>query len=393
MVCELLKDTDFVYTIFENLVEYAVVAADFDGNIIAFNEGARQIYGYAPEEVIGKQNIDIMFPPELIEEGTLQTIINDLINKGRFSSEGEKVRKYGERFPAQILFTLTKDNMGKMVGFVEIVSDLTDRKQAEQKIQEAFKNETEARRAAQDEMNKRVEFTRVLVHELKTPLTSLAASSGLLASELPEGPLLRMAKNINRSVNDLNNRIDELLDVAKGELGMLTLRPTSLDPLRMLQELAEEMGSAVINKHQSLILDLPSTLPPVWANKDRLRQVVLNLLNNACKFTGEEGTITLKAREEGNSLIVEIEDTGPGISKVEQNRLFTAYYRGEGDKEHFSGLGLGLALCKTLVELHGGQIWVRSKPSKGCVFGFSIPVALTSQRWRVPKQNKNDDLK
>ena len=137
---ELRENTDFVSTLFESLVGYAIIAADFDGNIIAYNEGARQIYGYTPEEVIGKQEIQTFFPREFIEAGKLQRIIDDLIEKGRFSCEGEKVRKNGQRFPAQILFTLTKDKDGKVVGFIEIVGDITERKQAEKVEVEARAN-------------------------------------------------------------------------------------------------------------------------------------------------------------------------------------------------------------------------------------------------------------
>ena len=136
-VKELRENTDFVNSLLESLVGYAIIAADFDGNIIAFNEGAQQIYSYAPEEVIGKQGIEVFFPKEFIEAGKLQQIIDDLIEKGRFSYEGEKVRKNGESFPAQVLFTLTKDKMGKVVGFVEIVADLTERQRSEQMEAEA----------------------------------------------------------------------------------------------------------------------------------------------------------------------------------------------------------------------------------------------------------------
>ncbi len=128
---ELRENTDVVDALLESLIGYAIIAADFNGNIIAFNEGARQMYGYGPEEIIGKQDIEIFFPEDFIEDGKLQEIIDDLIDKGRFSYEGEKVRKSGERFPAQILFTLTKDKNRKVVGFIEIVADLTERKRAE----------------------------------------------------------------------------------------------------------------------------------------------------------------------------------------------------------------------------------------------------------------------
>ena len=127
----LRESTDFVSTLFESLIGYAIIASDFDGNIIGFNEGARKIYGYAPEEIIGKQDVETFFPEEFIKSGGLQEIIDDLIAKERYSYEGEKVRKNGDRFPAQILFTLTKDKAGKVVGFIEIVEDLTERKRIE----------------------------------------------------------------------------------------------------------------------------------------------------------------------------------------------------------------------------------------------------------------------
>lgn len=132
----LWENTDFVSTLFETLIGYAIIASDFDGNIIAYNKGSHQIYGYAPEEIIGKKNIEIFFPEEFVQTEELQRIINDLMGNDRFSYEGEKVRKNGERFPAQILFTLTKDNNARVVGFVEIVEDLTERKQAEETRQQ-----------------------------------------------------------------------------------------------------------------------------------------------------------------------------------------------------------------------------------------------------------------
>ena len=129
---DLRENTDFINTLLESLVGYAIIAADFDGNVIAYNEGARQIYGYTPEEAIGKQNVDVFFTKEFIKSGRLQQIISELIEKGSFSYEGQKVRKNGERFPARILFTLTKDNNGKMVGFVEVAEDLTERRKVEE---------------------------------------------------------------------------------------------------------------------------------------------------------------------------------------------------------------------------------------------------------------------
>jgi PAS domain S-box-containing protein len=139
-ISKLRENTDYTLTLLENLVGYAIIAADLDGNIIAFNQGACQIYGYAPEEVIGKQNIDIFFPREFVESGKLHKMVNELLEKGRISWEGEKVRKNGERFPAQILFTLTRDKGGKVVGFIKIVEDLTERKRIDKQLIDSMSN-------------------------------------------------------------------------------------------------------------------------------------------------------------------------------------------------------------------------------------------------------------
>ena len=124
-ISELRENTDFIDAILDSLVGYAIIVMDFDGNVIAYNEGARQIYGYAPEEVIGRENMEIFFPDNFIASGKLQQIIYRLMEKKNYSFEGEKVRKNGEKFAAQVLFTLTRDKGGKLVGLIEIVQDLT----------------------------------------------------------------------------------------------------------------------------------------------------------------------------------------------------------------------------------------------------------------------------
>ncbi|MBM4462595.1 MAG: PAS domain S-box protein [Chloroflexi bacterium] len=339
------------------------------------NHQFEELTGYTEEELRGMHPLNLVLPDDrsMVRENAIKML------KGQLSPmyEFRLVNKDG-----QIRWLLEKATSIQYQGqraTLGVLMDITERKQAEQKIQETCEEERKLRSELQAEIKKRVDFTRGLVHELKTPLTSVIASSELLASELPEGPLLRMARNISRSADNLNKRVDELLDVARGEMGMLQLSLTTVDPLPLLQELADEMSPVASNRQQSLVLDLPPFLPPVSADADRLRQVVLNLLGNACKFTGERGKITLRGRGKGDKLVVEVEDTGPGIGEEEQQQLFTPYYRVEGNGKRFRGLGLGLALCKTLVELHGGQIWVNSKKGAGSTFGFSVPLVEVAQ--------------
>jgi two-component system aerobic respiration control sensor histidine kinase ArcB len=386
---EALRGSEEKYRLLADNVTDLIYVLDMNMNPVYVSPSITPLLGFSVEEGMARGLTESLTPASLeVAAKAVQDVMHVEEKRpggfrGRGTLEVEMYRKDGSTLWVESSVTVLRDPDGRPVGLLGVTRDISERKRAQDELREVYQREAKVRSELEGEMKKRVEFTRALVHELKTPLTSVIASSELLASELPEGPLLRMAKNINRGANDLNNRVDELLDVARGELGMLRLNLTCVDPLRMLRGLAEDMGPVALSRHQSLILDLPRSLLLVWGDENRLRQVVLNLLSNACKFTGEGGNVTLKAKEEVDRLIVEVEDTGPGISEAEQQRLFTPYYRGEGDRKRFSGLGLGLALCKTLVELHGGQIWIRSQPGKGSTFGFSVPLATANQRGEI----------
>ena len=143
----------------------------------------------------------------------------------------------------------------------------------------------------------------------------------------------------------------------------------------LLQNIVSEFLPAATEKRQSLIMDVSPSIPLVKADKQRLEQIILNLLTNAIKFTEEGGKIQVRLRRKGAEVIVEVEDDGPGITEEEQKRIFEPYYQVEPDRQHFTGLGLGLTVSKQLVELHGGRIWVHSGLSKSSTFAFSLPIA------------------
>ena len=268
-------------------------------------------------------------------------------------------------------------------GIVVNMRDVTQRKKAEEDLQELYDKERESRHKMEIEMKRRVEFTRALAHELKTPLTPVLASSDSLLSNVQEEPLLSLARNISLGAANLNSRIDELLDMARGEIGMLQLRIEAVDIIKLLQETTSSMIPRASNQGQFLVLDLPSSLPVIQADFTRVQQVVTNLLDNALKFTPRGGKVVVKAKEKDKSLVIEVRDTGRGIYKKDQERLFDPYYRLENGEDHVSGLGIGLALCKTLIDLHGGNIWVKSQVGTGSTFGFSLPLETSSQQISV----------
>jgi signal transduction histidine kinase len=228
------------------------------------------------------------------------------------------------------------------------------------------------------EKGERLQFINALAHELKTPLTSIVASGGLLLEELKkerQSPRVRLTENILSATKKLEARLSELLDVARMGSLSFKLNLQLLDMRLVLQNIANELLPVAAEKHQILILNMSHSVPMVNADEQRLEQVLLNLLSNAIKFSGESSEIQLGLRKEGAEVVVEVKDNGPGISKEEQARLFTPYYRIEADRQRFPGLGLGLALSKQLVELHGGEMWVESELGKGSTFSFSLPVA------------------
>ena len=289
--------------------------------------------------------------------------------------EIELVRKDGSTVWAEAIVTFLRNADGRATGMLGTMRDMTERLQAASDLQMRYEQERALREQVEAEIKKRIEFTRALVHELKTPITPIMAASELLLEEVSDGPLQALAENIERGAAHLNGRIDELLDMARGEIGNLQVEPIEIDPLPVLREIGRGAMPAAIRSSQTVTLDLPKSLPYVIADEGRLRQIILNLMNNAAKFTPAGGEITLTARTDLDNLIVEVNDTGRGIDPDEKARLFEPYARSASDVGRLSGLGLGLALAKTLVELQGGRIWVESRKGEGSTFGFTLPLA------------------
>jgi len=213
-----------------------------------------------------------------------------------------------------------------------------------------------------------------LSHELQTPLTALVASAGLLSEEIekePKGSQLRLIQNILHSASNLQDRLIELLDLSKTKANQFRVKMKVVDFSSLLVETVQELIPVAEGKKQSIVTNVePSII--VEADAQRLEQILNNLLSNAIKFTPDGGRIKVRARKHRTDLVVEVEDTGPGISKEEQQKLFRPYYRVPADRRRYNGLGLGLVITKQLVELHGGKIWVESEPGKGSTFAFSL---------------------
>ncbi len=281
------------------------------------------------------------------------------------------------------------DKYGASNGLIGFAQDITARKEAEEVVynyKEHLEDLVQKRtNELQEQIAQNLEFSRTLVHELKTPLTTLLASSDLLVENIKDESLMVLAEHIQRGVLNLDRRINDILDLAKDEVGMLQLDCNCIDIVHFLQQVSEFVAPKAAKKKQKLITDLPSEKYIVWGDQDRLQQVVLNLLDNAFKFTPDRGKIIMSAEKTGSIITVRIQDNGCGIIAAKQKLLFKPYYSQAKVGKNISGFGLGLTLAKSLIQLHNGKIWAKSDGKRGSTFCFSLPIVEKELKNKKPE--------
>ena len=266
------------------------------------------------------------------------------------------------------------------------LSDITELKQKEKELK-SYQNNlqkviakrtfelAETNKQLQEQINQRIDFTRALVHELRTPLTTMLGAGEILSMNLPEGINSRIANNLLRGTQQLNVRVMEMMDIARGEIGVLKIKPDQENLQKLLQKVADDFMPIFDSMSAILKIEEDSALPDVMIDAPRIEQVLQNLINNALYHSRRRVEVKLTAKRIDDHVQINIVDNGPGISKEMQKHLFEMYYKSDIEAESLSGLGIGLALCKILVELHGGKIWVNSIPGIGSTFSFTIPLA------------------
>jgi signal transduction histidine kinase len=226
----------------------------------------------------------------------------------------------------------------------------------------------ERRRLLQEVQDLRASFTSMLVHDLRSPLTVITAYLDML-HQPAVGPLSeaqqRYLGKMEQAVSQMLRLIGEILDLSKLEAGKLSVSPEPMDLAGTVTEAAERFKPGASHRRV--------TLERVSADPSRLDQVLMNLLSNALKFTPEGGTIRVEVAETGDEVEVAVHDSGPGIPPEEQALLFEKFSQTSSGKSVQGGSGLGLVICRHLVEAHGGRIWVESEPGRGTRFAFRLP--------------------
>jgi len=223
----------------------------------------------------------------------------------------------------------------------------------------------------------REDLTHMIIHDLRNPLSSIMSSLQLIHTALVERdltlPMLKLLRIALRSGEKLHRMIDSLLDLGRLESGETELKKSWLNPKSLAQEAVEQVQPLALSKEQALKVRVAPDLQRVFADGGMILRVLTNLLDNAVKFTPEEGSVTLDVERVEEGMLFTVSDTGPGIPAEHHRHIFDRFARLE-DAESFKGAGLGLAYCRLAVEAHGGHIWVESEVDQGSRFKFTLPL-------------------
>jgi len=384
-----------------DIAEDAIISVDENQRIQLFNQGAERIFGYTAHEIIG-QSLNILLPVRAQEHHqqhfskftTSETNARKMANRSR-SVFG--CRKNGTQFPAEA--SISKLELPEGALFTVMLKDISDRKRSEAKLQKALE-------AAEVANHAKSEFLANMSHELRTPLNAILGFTQVMSRDASvSSEQQESLEIISRSGEHLLELINDILEMSKIEAGRSTFNQTSFDLYHLLEGLEEMLGLKAQNKELQLMFERAPELPQyVQTDEGKLRQILINLLGNAIKFT-QEGGVTLRVgvgrwgdgemgrwgdggdkgdkedkqttnNKQPTTIIFEIEDTGPGIASSDLNTIFEPFTQTATAQKFREGTGLGLPISRKFVELMGGQLTVNSTLAQGTVFRFDIPITL-----------------
>ncbi|MBF8271844.1 MAG: PAS/PAC sensor hybrid histidine kinase [Magnetococcales bacterium] len=361
-------------SVLENALD-AIITTNADGNVLDFNPAAEKLFGYSKKEVLGGQLTDFIVPTNLRDQHVqgMADYVKGIVNgnstvlRKRFEIPGK--RNNGEVVDLQV--ALTSVHQKDELSFTAFLQDITDRKQLLRSLEETL-------RAAESANKAKSEFIANMSHEIRTPMNAVMGFTDLaLKNEL--SPKIRdYLEKVEGASHSLMGIINDILDFSKIEAGQMDLDPVRFDVSDLFDRLADLFSKQIADRGLELIL-----LPPVeydsvlFGDVGRIEQVLINLIRNAIKFT-HEGTIVVQAVvEEQDDKKVQlnfmVRDTGIGIDPERLTKLFNPFVQADGSTTRkYGGTGLGLTICKRLVERMDGRIWVTSTPGQGSVFSFMV---------------------
>ncbi len=363
--------------IFEHQTD-AIILTDLKGRIIDFNPAAVRMLGYTAAEVLG-QSISIFHPSEEAER-VLQHGTELLLRDGQWQSEIEFIRKDGSRGICESVFKPLINAQGAIYATVGINRDVTESRKSRAQLQLLNEQLSIADR-------RKDEFLATLAHELRNPLAPMRNIVGLLHHQHDGNPHSRRSLDVlERQLQQMTHLVDDLLEISRITQGKLALRRTRFDLATAMKDALEAAASAVQAAKHEVIVSIPEPGVVLEADMTRIVQAILNLLNNAVKYTPPPGRIWVEGRREGGEALIAVRDSGIGIAPENLPRVFGMFEQVAPALENpGGGLGIGLALVRALVELHGGSVDAFSEGiGRGSEFVIRLPLADPEARALPP---------
>ncbi|HEX5707991.1 MAG TPA: ATP-binding protein, partial [Pyrinomonadaceae bacterium] len=356
--------------------EDSIISIDLNKTITTWNKGAERLYGYPADEALGKPLTMLTLPRDL--EEVLSNV--DKIRHGETVEpfETKRRQKDGPHLHLAVVLSPVKDALGRVIGVSTVARDITERKRAEAEREQLLSRAQAAQEDAEWANRTKDEFLATLSHELRTPLTAIVGWSEMLGnSQLDPLTSLHAVEVIRRNAQMQVQMVDDLLDVSRIITGKLRLSVQPVDLGTIIIAAVDGLRPAAEARGIRFQLQLDSPAGQVSGDPDRLQQVTWNLISNAIKFTPKGGRVVVRLERVDSHLEVTVSDTGQGIAQEFLPHVFERFRQADATSTRVhSGLGLGLAIVRQLVELHGGTVRVESDgEGLGSTFTVSLPLA------------------
>ena len=360
---------EFYSQVIESLQDYSIFTVDNDLIINSWNSGATTIFQYEPDEIIGKP-FEVIFTEEDKEKGAPQLEIDTALKEGRAKDNKWHVCKDGSKFYANGLVFPLLGSKGEMLGYVKILRDLTERKKSEDSISKYIKE--------LEELNTHKESVlAILSHDLRGPLAGIISTADYLKSnfdKMKPDAVKEMLELLHKSSKEELNMLDYLVEWARIKYAAEVFSPTKLELNQYVKKVFDGLKDAAALNTVNLHNEIEENTS-VFADKKMLLSILQNIVSNALKHTDTGGKVIITARRKEDKIIVEIKDSGVGMSKEIQDNLFTPQMASLSKaREDDKGAGIGLLLVKGFLEKSGGEIWVESIIGEGSTFYFTLPV-------------------
>ncbi|HZM20325.1 MAG TPA: GAF domain-containing protein [Anaerolineales bacterium] len=331
-----------------------MIITDWDGHILEANRQAVLLSGYTDEAL---RNLSIN---QLHEVNWNKTGVEfEILRENRTSSYESSLHKQDESHtPVEVHARRVEFDETDSIQW--ILRDITERKELD---------------------GLREDLTSMIYHDLRSPLGNIVSSLDVLYSMVPDDDketVLSILKIAENSTDRIQRLVSSLLDVNRLESGQPVADQKVVDSLKLIKNAVRDVDPVAKGRRQTFVLELPEELPSIWVDEDMARRVLINLMENASKFTQTDETLEVGARHEENWVHMWVKDNGRGIPPAEQDRIFDKFTRLRGTSKT-GGLGIGLAFCRLAVQGHGGKIWVESEQDKGATFHFTFPTATDVQ--------------